>query len=289
MTTSVSLLEHTLNNSNPEWLKTKPLTPMEHAYIFFSQPSEVISLTLCLLSLLANTLSIVATVLGPDHMVTHLKLVISLGLSDVLLSVSVLSNMLNNIFTLWPSYEDGPQDRLVWACSKRLVLALNTMASVISLLNLLVMALDHYVAIVKPLHYPHLLNGAKGNSIICVIWFIAFLGGCSVFLANVSEFADVAQYINYCEFTEYSDYQGEYLVFFVAFVTFFFIVFVYIRIYLAARRPYRGRANNPMNYARNRKALLTTFLIIGTFVVCWLPSCLFQIALIIQVKNQSLY
>ena len=36
---------------------------------------------------------------------------------------------------------------------------------------------------------------------------------------------------------------------------------------------------------RNQRALVTTLLIMGSFIVCWIPGCLFQIVMIIRVRN----
>ncbi|KAL8567870.1 hypothetical protein ACOMHN_058992 [Nucella lapillus] len=276
----------TSNNNNDSFVfpPEEVQSVSERARIVLSQPVAIVSLTLCLLSLLANALSITATLLGPNGLVTHLKLVVSLGISDMLLSISTLSHLLNRIFNPVPSFTTPPEDRLAFACVSTFHFALKTMAIVISLLNLLVMAMDHYVAIMNPLHYPTRLSRTKGTLIICVIWFIAFIGGCSVFAADLPKFRKVSFFMNYCEYVQISDYQGEYLVFAVAFLSLFVITYAYGRIYLEVRRTYSNGSNNRMEYARNRKALLTTLLIIGTFVFCWLPTCLYQIAMLIQLR-----
>ncbi|KAL8576326.1 hypothetical protein ACOMHN_006249 [Nucella lapillus] len=271
-------------NLSRVWKQEEVQSLGERARVVLSQPVAILNLSLCLLSLLANLLSITATLLGPHGLTTHLKLVVSLCLSDMVLSVSTLSNLLNRIFNTMPDFTTPPHERLAFACASTFHFALHTMAIVISLLNLLVMALDHYVAIMDPLHYPTLLSRANGTLIICFIWAVAFIGGCSVFFADVSEFHKVSRHLNYCEYVQYSDYQGEYLVFAIAITSFFVITYTYARIYVEVRRTYGSGLINRLDYARNRKALLTTLLIIGTFMFCWLPTCLFQIALLIQVQ-----
>ncbi|XP_076461540.1 uncharacterized protein LOC143294027 [Babylonia areolata] len=283
MVTELVSLSHAHNLSRV-WKAEEVQSLAERARVVLSQPVALLSLALCTLSLLANLLSVTATLLGPaGRLTTHLKLVVSLGASDALLSLSTLSHLLNRVFNAAPNLRAPPEDRLAFACVSTFHFALNTMAIVISLLNLLAMALDHYVAIMNPLHYPTRLSRANGTLLICLIWTVAFLGGCSVFVADVSQFRKVSAHLNYCEYVQYSDYQGEYLVFAVAFITFFVITYTYARIYVEVRRTYRNGATNRLDFARNRKALLTTLLIIGTFVFCWLPTCLFQIALLIQV------
>ena len=72
----------------------------------------------------------------------------------------------------------------------------------------------------------------SGTLIICIVWFTAFVGGCSVLFADYSQFSAVKDQTNFCEFVQYSDYQSEYLIFVVAFISFFMITFTYIRIYI---------------------------------------------------------
>ncbi|XP_050388721.1 adenosine receptor A3 [Patella vulgata] len=271
-----------------ELMSITELSLQQRAHIILSQPVSIISLVLCFLTIVANCLSICATVLGPPAFInTHMKLVISLGLSDLLVSFSVLLHILNKVFTNVPRFDAGPDDRLPFSCMTLFTFALHTAATMISLLNLLAMAVDHYVAIMNPLHYNEHLNEVKGNILIIVIWLLAFAGGFSVYLGDVQEFQAYKHVINYCEFVQKNDFHGEYLVFFIAFVCFFVITYTYLRIYMEVRRVYRQGTRDDLDYARNRKALLTSLLIIGTFVLCWLPTCVFQVALVIQVRVNS--
>ena len=51
---------------------------------------------------------------------------------------------------------------------------------------------------------------------------------------------------------------------------------VYFRIYFEVRK-HQQRGPAVYEFQRSKKALATTLLILGTFMLCWLPMCLFQV------------
>ncbi|XP_046333420.1 melanocortin receptor 3-like [Haliotis rufescens] len=254
----------------------------ERAQLILSQPVAIISLILCFLAIVANCFSILATMLGPNGMVTHNKLIVSLGLSDILLSFSVVSHTINKVLIPYPHKDSTQQEVLTFYCMTIFAFALYTMATIISLLNLFAMAVDHYVAIMKPLHYAAYLSRARGNCFIVTIWMLAIFCGFSVFLSDIRNYGK--RDLNYCHYLKKRDFQGEYLIIAVAFLCLLTILYTYLRIYIEVRRVHRQGPSARMDYVRNRKALFTTLVIIGTFAVCWLPTCLMQIILTIQAK-----
>ncbi|XP_067650312.1 melanocortin receptor 5-like [Haliotis asinina] len=262
---------------------TRTWTLEERAQLILTQPVAIISLILCFLAIAANCFSILATIMGPNGMVTHNKLIVSLGLSDILLSFSVVSHTVKKVFIPYPNPNSTQQEFLTFYCMTIFSFALYTMATVISLLNLFAMAVDHYVAIMKPLHYAAYLSRARGNCLIVTIWMLAILCGFSVFLSDFRNYGKSD--LNYCHYLKKRDFQGEYLIISVAFFCLLIILYTYLRIYLEVRRVHRQGPSARMDYIRNRKALFTTLVIIGTFAVCWLPTCLMQIILTIQAKQ----
>ena len=62
------------------------------------------------------------------------------------------------------------------------VKAMNTALLTSILLNLMEMELDHYVAIIKPLHYPVLMNNKRRHFMIVVFWTVSLLLRFSNFL-----------------------------------------------------------------------------------------------------------
>ena len=47
----------------------------------------------------------------------------------------------------------------------------------VTLLNLMGMALDHFIAIIRPLHYPTLMSGRRANATIVAFWVVALVLG----------------------------------------------------------------------------------------------------------------
>ncbi|XP_033762880.1 adenosine receptor A2b-like [Pecten maximus] len=284
-TTDPSLLtqfSHVINATS--WTNLQPQNLHERAEVILSQPETILILVLSFLALLVNTLSICATASIPHGLTTHSKLIISLALSDILVTLSVFIHVLNKVFNpaKVPPQLD-PDERLTSSCMFALINGLNTMAHLISLLNLLAMAIDHYIAVLQPLYYNTILSRIKGNIMIALLWILAIIGGFCNFLTGIRKYKDLALYMNYCEVIMYNDFHGEYLIMITTFICLVSISFIYLRIYCEVKA-----INSRLTYLQkdnfhNKKSLITTLLIIGTFILCWLPTCIFQIAMVIQV------
>ena len=250
-----------------------------------SQPHTIVVFVLCIVTIAANAASLIAMTKVRGELTTHFRLIISLAASDILVSCSVLLHFLNHAFnpTLpvrWPIMDD----RIRSQCMFVFDLGLNTTAHIISLLNLMGMALDHYLAILKPLHYCTLMNKQRGVFMIILLWIIAFICGMSDFLVGLVGYSERhKKVLNFCEYIELERYQPEYATFFIALVCLLVMMTSYLRIYNEVRkRQLHCLPGNQEVCARNRKALITTLFILGTFCICWIPTCLFQISLVIQ-------
>ena len=261
-----------------------------HMAAVLAPPETIITLALCFFVLVANLVSIVATAHGPQGMNTHMKLIVSLALSDMLISLTCLCHILSKLFNpvklpmLYLKHE-----RLTSSCLALIIGSLNNTAHLISLLNLVAMALDHYIAIIKPLHYNVIMNKKRGVVLICGLWTLAAVGGFSTFLSGIGTYRADRDLL-YCEYIVHTDFQAEYVVFASTFLSLFAIMLIYGRIYYEIKKVQTYMtANTKVHKSRqhNKKALLTTLIIIGTFIICWMPFCLFQIAMIIQVEQDE--
>lgn len=266
------------------WANLQPQNIHERADEIFTKPENIITLILCFLALAINAMSIAATAHIPHGLTNHSKLIISLAASDILVTISVFMHILIKVLVapiILPTL-DNMSERLTSACMFQFVNSINITAHIISLLNLFAMALDHYISILQPLHYYHIMNRFRGNLMITVLWVTAFVGGFSNFFAGFAKTAEDS-YMNFCEYTLYTEYQAEYIVIIMALICLISISVIYIRIYREVKRINAKCATLLKDGLHNKKALRTTLLIISTFVVCWLPSMTFQIAMIIQV------
>ncbi|XP_061180373.1 adenosine receptor A2b-like [Saccostrea echinata] len=245
------------------------------------RPETIVTFVLCVVALLFNVVSIMAT--SQISKTSHTKVIISLAASDILVSVSVFMHVVNGHFNVPPSALDpDPNSRLLSACIQVCVVSFNNMANLMSLLNLLAIAIDHYIAILMPYRYVHLLNRWRTNLMITILWIIGFLCGFSSFFGGFQK-SEAFQYLNFCEITNYSDFHSEYFVIFTAAICSVAMLFIYTRIFCVVRRVSTESTTLHKDGLHNTKALRTSALIIGTFVVCWLPNLVFQVSVVIQL------
>ena len=260
---------------------------MEYRFRYvMSQPYNILAVILCLLAIVLNILVLLALAQVRNRITSHFRLIVSLAVSDVLVSSSVLLYIVNRIVN--PSFQvgSGPYTpRLLSRCCFMIIKALNNTGLNITLLNLLLMALDHYIAIMKPLRYPLLVWKTRVVCVIVATWFLSLLLGFSDFLSAITEFSHWSPYgFNYCEVVFITMYQEEYTVFAIAPISLGIMMYSYTRIYwkIRQRRIPGAQESTLASTRRNSKALVTTLLALGSFMVCWLPLCLFQVSLIAQ-------
>ncbi|KAI0219425.1 hypothetical protein LSAT2_029034 [Lamellibrachia satsuma] len=264
-----------------------PSSDMKHrAEAILSQPDTMISVILGILALSANMLSLLALV-NLSTGIPHARLIMSLAASDMLIAVSLVLHVINKIMNPLDYLGAGPSAvRLRSHCLHMVIKALNTTALNVTLLNLLGMALDHHIAIMKPLHYHMLMNHRRSIIMISLFWVVATVCGFSDVIVSIMNprYMRLHHRYNFCEFVYISRYQEEYTVFAIAFVCFVAMAFAYIGICVTVCKLHNQQSSYGGNFRQNKKALCTTFLILGTFVVCWIPICAFQLIMIVQVK-----
>lgn len=252
---------------------------------YLQEPVVIMMMVLCILSLCMNIFSILATKHVPQNLFTaHFRLLLSLAASDILIVFSVVFHIANKVFNPPQTFHlHTPEERLVSACGFQLVVSINVTAHLISLLNLFAMAQDHYVAIIKPLHYNQIMRPSRVNIMISILWGIAILGGFSNFYAGIGKPPHFEEF-NMCERALYSNYQAEYLLILVTILCFLGIGVIYTTLYCKIKNLNNFTITVSKNRMHNKKALVTTLIIIGTFAVCWLPDMIFQLAMIIQIQ-----
>ena len=265
------------------WPSLHPYNWQEQAEKILQQPEYVVMLILCVFALIANIISIIATCHVKHSLTTHLKLIINLGVSDILIVFSILILIMNKIFnTPLPNGITEPSERLLNACFFATVNSTYIMSFLIALSNLLAMALDHYIAIMIPLQYPRILSKRRGYFLIGSLWFLAALGGFSNFIIGAIGYKP-QKLFNFCEYIMYDNYHAEFLIFGVTIICLFAITFIYTRIYFEVKKIQAKTRFMPNYTLHNNKAMITTLVIIGTFIICWLPNCIFQITMIAQI------
>ncbi len=203
----------------------------------------------------------------------HFRFIVSLAFSDILIALSVVSHLINSVLNPTLPAGIGPSSlRLTSSCMFIFIKVLNTMALNISLLNLMGMALDHFIAIILPLHSSRLMSRSRSTILIISLWIIAAICGLSDFFSVIPERQYLEKY-NFCELTYLTSYQDEYTVFAIALLCFLSMVFIYVRIYMKIHRrrnsSFRFHGDHGVNRAQNmkqtKKALVTTLIILGMY------------------------
>ena len=217
----------------------------------------MIIILLCLAGFIMNILTIAATILIPNPQTIHSKLIISLGLSDLLIPVGVCTHF---VFVIAFGY----MNLLQYSIKKSFV----NFGLIATLGNLLAMAADHYIAIIKPLEYGQIMNVFRGHCILCAVWITSALGG-------VADFC----------LTNYTVLDWQYFVIGTKLIVFLVIVGLYTKIYQEVNTVIQRNRVAQMEELHNKKAIVTTSLIIGTFFLCWIPNVVLNIFIIIKLHT----
>ena len=264
-------------------------------------PEGVIAVIMGTIGILANLLSLLAIYHVSAKITTHFKLIISLACSDITIGITVMLLLLHN--TINPVCHPGccsPNARIVSTCMFAFIKAANSTGLTVCLLNLIGMAIHHYIAILKPFYYRRVLDKKYGTLMIITIWFTGTILGFSDIIFPFSDIPNSfkGMRLNFCEKVLLTKYAEEYCVFALTFIAGLIIIYTYLKIYSCVRalklqdadtfihtsRYKHVGSDKPACLTRSKKALVTTLFIVGVFLMCWLPLCLYEIILIIFVE-----
>ena len=145
------------NNSNVYRNETD-FVPTLHDIYF------VITLIICLFGFIVNILNIIAILNAPGKLTPHSKLVINLAVSDICVLLPTLVAVIRIIIANQSCYYELVVHKYF---QPGIVL--------VSLLNLLMLGIDHYIAIVKPLHYDRILSTKRISACMAFIWIFSFV------------------------------------------------------------------------------------------------------------------
>ncbi|XP_045189542.2 adrenocorticotropic hormone receptor-like [Mercenaria mercenaria] len=238
-----------------------------------SNPIELVSFTLSILGIIANVTAIFATVKVPNYKTTHSKLIVSLCVSDGLVLIAIPLKYILDTFS-----------DLFGDC-KNLYKPILYIALIATQINLLAMALDHYIAIMRPLHHRRLMSNFRGNFIVMIIWVFSITAGLLEFIIGLLMKAESGDTKSVCTIILIDQYDLEIFIIGFIFVVLFIIVIIYTRIYMQLK----SHVLVGIPRKQTSKALVTTVLLIGTFTLCWAPMGIFQIYMNFLYKTDVFY
>ena len=262
-----------------------------------AQPHNIAEMTLSFFAMTFNALSLFALSRVRNRSTAHFQLIKSLACSDILIALTVTIHGINRAFNpvLRDMFVGSEAERRCSFCAYMVIKAVYAASLNITLFNLLLMAIDHYVAIMKPLYQLRLMTRTKISLIISAVWILSFVLG---FMDFYAEFYNVPRIqnifgANFCEAIYITRFQDEYCVFALTMIIYPIMLFLYIRICLYIHNLKAPGQNLQMHASfirkevvqkRNKKAAGTTLLILCTFSICWLPNFLFQITMSIYAE-----
>ncbi|XP_043236603.1 adrenocorticotropic hormone receptor-like [Amphibalanus amphitrite] len=134
--------------------------------------------------------------------------------------------------------------------------------------HLLALALNHYVGILRPLHYARLITRGRVLTSIGFLWLVPILFFLVYFAAAGGFRADGCS-LDFLPFSTFRRVVAS--LFFVPLICMFF---AYTHIFIMVRQHQRGslRNQNSSQLKSSVKAVVTTLLILGTYILCWMPA-----------------
>ena len=233
------------------------------------EPLNIVLIALSLVGLVANSLSIIATLHIPHGQTTHSKLIINLAVSDICIILSVFLNVIEKVTS--PLH-------LSTNCVEVANQAFLDFALLAILMNLLAMGIDHYIAIIKPMHYHQIISNFRGNMIIVFIWIISVFGGfLDIIVGGFKETHSDKTDEDFCSKVYRDDFQAMLIIFGLVLLELLVLGYIYLCIFCEVRQLLKRGATLHQDDMHNKKAIITTLLIIGTFMVCLVPNSLFQL------------
>ena len=237
-------------------------------YATLSDINNVIAYIICSFGFMINILNIIAILNAPGKLTPHSKLDISLAVSDICILLPILVTKISKAALLVGNIKHS--------CYYYLVVYSYIQPGVllVSLFNLLMLGIDHYIAIVKPLHYNRILSTRRMSTCIAFVWILSCI-------ASVTE--TIPKIIYYFKSNEdhFCLYMMlEYLPIFpylLVIPEFIVLVIIYTQIYVAYTKYVTRRQFFNQDDQHNNKAIVTTLLIITTFMIGWVPQSIFSI------------
>ncbi|XP_067140189.1 adrenocorticotropic hormone receptor-like [Centruroides vittatus] len=230
-----------------------------------------VMLTGCVLSLLVNLVILVCVRYVRRPLKPTLCFSISLSITNAYaMTVLAIGLIVNSLLPTVYGWKMEP----FYNCYFLALEAFRMGGLIASVLHLLALAVNHYIGILRPLHYAATVTRGAARMTIIAIWIIPLL---FFFIYFSSVPAEGFQALNCLkvDFLFASTYRLTVSLLF--FMPLLMMTFMYIHIFLAFRKQKSTFINYPTatKLHKNVKAVITTLFILGTYLIGWMPAVMF--------------
>ncbi|XP_049813918.1 trace amine-associated receptor 8a-like [Schistocerca nitens] len=246
------------------------------AFYFYSVPALLV---LCMVSLSVNARVLVSVCWIRRPLSPTLHISLSLAGADLFASAALATGlMLNSLFKALHLQQDQ--------CLQFTVEALRLTGIIAAVAHLLALAANHYLGILRPLHYPAIMTHRNTSACIALLWLLpaAFF---FVYFSSVPGQGYQSPTCNY-NFLLFCKFRATFSSLF--FGPLLLMAIIYAHIFVIVRRHQASRLrfsraslrtthhhqhqHSNQQMARSVKAIRTTLLILGSYVVGLMPGVL---------------
>ncbi|GBM70006.1 hypothetical protein AVEN_155711-1 [Araneus ventricosus] len=268
---NIQVLDDGAKDFDPNLTSTVvPLVEEEDGVKILYQTVVPVMLTACFLSMMFN-LVIVFSVRWVRRLSPTLYLSLSLAVADAYASLVIGIGLIIN--SLLPKVF-GTNLGLFSDCYILVLEAFRLGGVVIIVLHLLALAVNHYIGILRPLHYAATVTRRAAISAIVGMWVMPVVFFLSYF-SLVPNDGFQSQYCSRVDFLLHIPFRVTTSVLF--FVPLVLMCGMYTHMFILVRKHQRGLLQSPSSRQlhKNVKATITTLLILGTYILGWMPAVLY--------------
>ncbi|XP_035217098.1 adrenocorticotropic hormone receptor-like [Stegodyphus dumicola] len=232
-----------------------------------------VMLTACILSLVFNLIIVYSVRWLRKSLSPTLYLSLSLAVADAYASLVLgVGLVVNSLLPTVYGVDLGPFN----ACYLLVLEAFRLGGIVVAVLHLLALAINHYVGILRPLHYASTVTRRTVMWAMAAMWILPVV----VFLAYFSLVPNDGFRSFQCssyDFLLRIPFRVTVSVLF--FVPLILMSIMYVHMFIVVKRHQRGVLQLPSSRQLHKsvKAIITTLLILGTYVLGWMPAVLYFI------------
>lgn len=252
------------NHSTEQPRQIDPL--MQKLYLFSIPPL----LLFCLATVIVNTVIVVSIRWIRRPLSPTLSFSVSLALADAYASLVVgIGLVINSLLPVGLGVTPGRND----ACYALTLEAFRLGGIIVTVGHLTALAINHYIGILRPLHYASTMTPRTTIVCIALLWILPIFFFFTYFSAVEDQGFRSPLCQNYFFLTR-KKFRIIFSVLFFGPLIIMGVIYIHIFIIVKRHQASRLRFQNSQQLARSVKAIKTTVLILGTYIVGWIPAVL---------------